>query len=320
MTQPVSGGWSGFSSSGVDDPHAPVATPARGGPPPQPGGASGTSPSTAASVAAARTAAAAAQRDGNVQAALQAFFARATTLTVSVRGNPVTVSVPFRMVHAGEVPPPPVDAGRGTLAQIQERMQSLLQSAKFNSNLPGDSVTLRALMFELNVGLDCAGYVRQAAIAAGVMSDDGRGAFDDLNPESMKRHGFALVPSYEQARPGDIFVLAGRPDGTGIGHRAIVYSSHVATADEVPADIAAKLGSPAGAVHIIEVDSSWGAYRQAARGGVRRETWWYGSSTGQWAWQSSVPGQPGLAVGVGPYGHYVGTQGYGLYRAPRAAR
>jgi hypothetical protein len=271
-------------------------------------------------VAAARTAAAAAQRDGNVQAALQAFLVQATTLTVSVRGHPVTVSIPFQMVHPDEVAPTLVQAGRGTLTQIRQLTEKLLQDPKFDSNFPRDSVGLRAKMFELHIGLDCAGYVRRAAVAAGVMSDDGRIAFDDLNPESMNRHGFALVAGYEQARPGDIFVLAGRPDGTGIGHRAIVYSRHVATADEVPADVAAKLGAAAGPVHVFEVDSSWGAYQQAQLGGVRRETWWYGTATQQWAWESSVPGKPGRSVGVGPYGHYVGTNGYGLYRSAGAAR
>jgi hypothetical protein len=310
MTQPVSS-WSGLvclDGSNEDLP-APAATPAAPPPPPP--------PPTAASIAAARAAALAVGRDRQVQQALDGFFRQWSALTVTVQGQALTTSVPFHMAHRGEGAGL-VAAGRGTLVDIRHATNALIDNiqSRDSSQIPHDSVSLRQLMFSNRIGIDCAGYVRQAAIAARLFGDDGQIADDDLSPTKLAAHGFALVPDHRTARPGDIFVL-GPTIGQleAVGHRAIVYSHEVSPRDQVPSDVATQLGYPAGAVHVFQVDSSWGASKSAQNGGVRRETWWYGEATGLWAWQRPAPSPQPYVVTSTPYGHAFGTGGFGLYRA-----
>jgi hypothetical protein len=309
MTQPVSGGWNLVCLDGSNEnPLEPIASPAAPPPPPPP------PPPAAASIAAARAAALAAGGDRQVQQALDGFFHQMSALTVAVDGQNIVASVPFRMAPPGGASNA-VEAGRGTLVQIRVATEKLISGGD-PSERPRDGAGLRQFMFLHSIGIDCAGYVRQAAIAAHLLPGDGMITNDDLSGQSLRARGFALLPDCRTARPGDIFVLGPRLDGSeDIGHRAIVYSHGVSPPSEVPPQVAAQLGSPAGAVHVFQVDSSWGASHTAQNGGVRRETWWYGESTGQWAWQPPVPGARSYSVAAGPYGHVFGTSSYGLFRA-----
>jgi len=232
-------------------------------------------------------------------------------LTFTFAGQSISVSVPFRMAPPGGAATL-VQEGRGTPAQIRAATRELL-----GANSPHDSASLRQLMFDHAIGIDCAGYVRQAAIAARLLPDDANIANDSLSAASLQARGFALVADCRAARPGDIFVLGPRMDGSepGIQHRAIVYLHTVVPPEAIPPELASKLGSPGGAVHRFQVDSSWGAGGRAESGGVRRETWWYGEATGQWAWQPPVPQASSYSSAAGPYGHAFGTNIFGLFRA-----
>jgi len=307
--EPVSGAWRSVWLEGSNqEPHEPAATVAASPPVPPPLASPG-----GGTVAAARAGALAANRDREVQQALDGFFREMSAMTVTVAGRAVAVSVPFRMAPPGGAADL-VAEGRGTPAQIRAAAERLV-----GTDGPLDSAGLRELMFDHSIGIDCAAYVRQAAIAAHLLPEDGNVANDDLSAPSLRARGFALVPDCRTARPGDIFVLGPRLDGSdqGIQHRAIVYSHQVLPPDQVPSEVASRLGSPAGAVHVFQVDSSWGAGHQAQNGGVRRETWWYGESTGTWAWQPPAPGAWSYGVASGPYGHVFGTSLFGLFRAQR---
>jgi hypothetical protein len=305
------------------------------------------------SVAAARAAAAQDKDEVNVVNALTSLYKTMTALSFVLGGQEVQVAVPFHMN-----PPPPnvrtasaargrvlpndgqdranaiaklvqpkilvsetvsiVVAGRGTPAQIQSVTQAILDAGKV-SPAPTDAAGVRKMMFQLGIGVDCAGYVMQAAVAAHMLppcSPNTRSILDD-NLSNLPSHGFHRVNDYGTARPGDIFVLGPQvgQNSNDIGHRAIVFSQHVAVPAEVPSAVATQLGADTGPIHVFQVDSSWGAGGVAQNGGVRRQTWWYGESTGKWAWQRAVESTPQpYKVTDTPYDHAFGTGGFGLYR------
>lgn len=322
-----------------DGPAEPTTPPAGGAPPPPPPPSSS---SSAVSVAAARAAAAQDKNEVNVVTAMANLYKSMTTLSFVLGGQEVQVAVPFRMNHPPSVPNNAHDranaiaklvqpnvlvsetvslvvAGRGAPAQIQSVTQALLDAGKV-SPAPTDAAGVRRMMFRLGIGVDCAGYVMQAAVSAHLLppySPNARSILDD-NLSNLPSRGFQRVNDYGTARPGDIFVLGPQVGQTSsdIGHRAIVFSQHVAAPTEVPSAIAAQLGANTGPIHVFQVDSSWGAGGVAQNGGVRRQTWLYGESTGKWAWQLPIgPPPPSYNVTNTPYGHAFGTGGFGLYRA-----
>jgi len=318
MTQPVSSGWGGVCLNGLQDAVAPDAAQPNAAPPPPPPPPAPPAPS-AASIAAMRVATAEASRDTAVQQALDAFYSRMSGMEVQINRQTVTVAVPFAMSGRAHGAATAFQGGRGRLQDILAATQALLQSKANGRNAPATGADVRQIMFANGIGVDCAGYVWQAAIAAKLLTYDGQITGENLAVPSLVRRGFQRVSDFTTARPGDIFVLGPRLDGSeDIGHRAIVYSKSVAPPSEVPPQIASRLGAPLGTVHVFQVDSSWGAGGDAQSGGVRRQTWWYGESTGQWAWQLAIPSSPRpYRVGDGPYGHVFGTVQTGLYRQPR---
>jgi hypothetical protein len=336
-----------------DGPAEPTTPPAGGPPPPPPPSSS----SSAVSVAAARAAAAQDQNEVNVVTALANLYKSMTALSFVLGGQEVQVAVPFHMNPVPPTVPPPragrandagervlqgdardranviatlvqpkvlvsetvslVVAGRGAPAQIQLVTQALLDAGKF-SPAPTDAAGVRSMMFRLGIGVDCAGYVMQAAVTAHLLPpySNTRSILDD-NLSNLPSRGFHRVNDYGTARPGDIFVLGpqGGQTSNTIGHRAIVFSQHVAVPAEVPSTIAAQLGASAGPIHVFQVDSSWGAGGVPQNGGVRRQTWLYGESTGKWAWQPPMePSPQPYKVTNTPYEHAFGTGGFGLYR------
>lgn len=159
---------------------------------------------------------------------------------------------------------------------------------------PGDVASrIRRMQWDHGIGVDCAGYAKQALIATSPrplpLRNAGAESFRDL--DSTRAGAFAKL-AIENARPGDLITLDPMPDERW-GHNVIVYS-HVV-----------KSG-----LHVFEVDSSWGAGAHGSeQGGFRRDTWSYDPSTRIWG--SHVPGtSPPMLVmsGDGPAGdRYHGT-------------
>jgi hypothetical protein len=150
------------------------------------------------------------------------------------------------------------------------------------------------MQWDNSIGLDCAGYVYRAFLATHPHSTPAQ--YGLKSPENENFSGLATNPHFRkvaptEARPGDIFTLAAPGHGEP-GHNAIVYSHDVlgdaAARDALSAtrpsdatfDAFLKAG---GSVHVLEVDSSWGAGPAGApSGGVRRETWLYCEGSKQW--------------------------------------
>ncbi len=171
--------------------------------------------------------------------------------------------------------------------------QALIDDGRLPAG-PGDLATrIRRMQWDHGIGVDCAGYSKQALAASSArapkMYPAGSESFRDVDGG---RDGTFAKVSLEKARPGDLVTLdSGEPGGWG--HNVIVYS-HVTADDAMKATLCARKGNPSDATladflaspgphHVFEVDSSWGAGTEGAEcGGYRRDTWLYDASTKTW--------------------------------------
>jgi hypothetical protein len=199
--------------------------------------------------------------------------------------------------------------GAPTPEQLRRATQALLDHGKLpEAPPPGLTDRVRKMQFCYGIGVDCAGYVLQAFLASRGITDPashGLRTGEDFT-------GLAGNPRFRSVplggvRPGDLVVLGPPPDSGGrqVGHNAVVHDHHLASSDELrrlqhegwPA--AALAGDRA--VHVFEVDSSWGAgYDGGSRGGVHRCVWIFSEGTGQWAYGLDQNKYLGT---VGPYEH-----------------
>ncbi|MEA2748125.1 MAG: hypothetical protein QOI41_2268, partial [Myxococcales bacterium] len=168
--------------------------------------------------------------------------------------------------------------------------QALIDDGRLPAG-PGDlAMRIRRMQWDHGIGVDCAGYSKQALAAVSTrapkMYAAGSESFRDV--DGGRDGSFAKV-SLANARPGDLITLDASEPG-GWGHNVVVYSH--ATADTAKkamlcgttrnADLVDFLSSP-GPHHVFEVDSSWGAGIEGAEcGGYRRDTWLYDASTKTW--------------------------------------
>jgi hypothetical protein len=275
-----------------------------------------------------------------IQSRLDAFRATATPIYHTPEGD-AKVAAPFRLeggypaheaavvqstqatlravaksigMSDGEVAV--IKAGRATPAQVQRLTQGLLDAGRLPP--PTGNLTLegrvRQMMFDHGIGLDCAGYARQAFIAAhpGASGVHWRAPVNE-NLSGLAARGLVHL-SMSDAQTGDLVVLKASK-AEAYGHTLIVYDAHPAT----PADIhllrpiatdplvAVIARSPL--LRVLVVDASWGCQGEAARGGVQQRTWFEDPVSGQWL--SLEPGKE-YSVGSLPYAHPVD----GVYRAP----
>jgi hypothetical protein len=276
-----------------------------------------------------------------IQSRLDAFRAAATPIYHTPEGD-VKVAAPFRLqggypaheaavvqstqatlravaksigMSDGEVTV--IKAGRATPAQVQRLTQGLIDAGRLPP--PAGTVTLEArvrqMMSDHGVGLDCAGYARQAFVAAhpGASGVRWRAPVnEDLS--GLAARGLVNL-SMSDAQTGDLVVLKA-PTAREYGHTLIVYDARPATTadlellqtitaiDPVVASIAK---SPL--LRAIVVDASWGSYGDATRGGVQQRTWFEDPVSGRWL--SIEPGRQ-YSVDKSPYAHRVD----GVYRAP----
>ena len=242
-------------------------------------------------------------RDQAVQAKLDGLR-EAFSGPFFVDGAQVTARPMFRMFHprsaenvamvtacaerAG-VPAGPAIFGQCTPRELVKITQALIDAGGLPPG-PGDVATrIRQMQWTYGIGVDCAGYAKQAIAATAPRTPRlyaaGSESFRDLDGA---RAGSFARQSIANARPGDLITLdAIAPEI--YGHNVVVYS-HVAADDSQKAalaarhgaDVAAFMASP-GPHHVLEVDSSWGAGAEGnACGGFRRDTWLYDASTKMW--------------------------------------
>jgi hypothetical protein len=273
------------------------------------------------------------------QAALDRFRAAATP-TLRTPQGPVTVSIGFRMADdethehaklvggnlraldrasgaAGVSAPDEylASVGRASPEVVARLTQALIDQGRLP---PGDPATLRdrvrQMMYDHGIGMDCAGYVRQAltAIRGSAWTHahlKRRIGDDDL--ANLGQEGFRRVREGD-LRAGDVIALAKRPEEgpRAVGHRVIVFEQHMATDAELDSLRSQTLAAlTPGRVRVITVDSSWGSSGQAPDGGVDRRAWWHDEATGQWYW---LDDRRALQSDARPYGHPLD----GMYRPP----
>lgn len=180
--------------------------------------------------------------------------------------------------------------GQGTPAQLVKVTQALIDMGRLPPG-PGDVATrIRRMQWEHGIGVDCAGYCKEAiratAGASVPMGGPGNESFRDL--DSPPRSAHFAKQSIVDVRPGDLVTLDPSPPETW-GHNVVVYRHDVADAASKRAlatlhgdTMKAFLASP-GPHRVLEVDSSWGAGPNGADfGGFRRDTWIYDESTKTW--------------------------------------
>jgi hypothetical protein len=178
--------------------------------------------------------------------------------------------------------------GQPTPQDLVKITQALIDAGRLPPGTGDLATRIRRMQWDHGIGVDCAGYAKQALIACSARAPKtypaGSESFRDL--DTTRASSFARVP-IEKIRPGDLVTLDSTEVG-GWGHNVVVYS-------HVNADAAcrAKLGERSEAVrdflaspgphHVLEVDSSWGAGTEGAEcGGYRRDTWLYDASTKTW--------------------------------------
>jgi hypothetical protein len=111
------------------------------------------------------------------------------------------------------------------------------------------------------------------------------------------------------ARPGDMMILKPPAGGTS-GHTMIVRDRHeIADSDKAGLAGLADFAGPTDKVHVVEVDSSWGAgHGNVLKGGAQRRQFLYNEDTKQWA------DVTGGIVEPSPHGPYEGHPIDGFYR------
>jgi hypothetical protein len=221
-----------------------------------------------------------------------------------------------------------IESGRGSPEDIHRLTQSLIDRGCLlkDSQLPL-ALRVRAMMFDHGIGIDCAGYVQQAYLRTTGLTRKDAGFGSPLNESlsGLAGRGYARITDPSTVRPGDLIVLGPRHRGDP-GHRAIVYDQRPATDADLAKLRTLKPAGPLLASHggilVLEVDSSWGCNGYLIAGGVRRETWWYSQTTGEWGWQDPGPAPlpppaPSRALdsGLTPLDHPFDGP-YGIFRGP----
>jgi hypothetical protein len=271
---------------------------------------------------------------------LDAFLRLATPLFHTSEGD-VSVPIPFRMNSARSAERARIEghapalekaarragmtndalgilvSARGTPAQIARVTQELLDEGILPAG-PGELAgRVRTMMFTYGLGIDCAGYVQQAFLAAHAVTRAAAGLraplLEDLT--GLAQRGYERVP-IEEIRVGDLFIF--RPPAPEpsyphpVGHTAVVSDSHATTASEFE-NLTATIGissetAKSGRWTTVLLDSSWGNRGLALSGGVARRTFWHDAVSGKWIWTEDAGGIRSNRL---PYHHEID----GIYRA-----
>ena len=192
--------------------------------------------------------------------------------------------------------------GRPTPEQLVKVTQALIDAGKLK--LESGATTeerIRNMQNTWGIGMDCAGYVREAAIAVhgdsaqvlvgGKRGENRYGAIDRLlQTRAFKKIDISDIRSI---RTGDIIHL----EVGQIGHNAIVQNHEVLT-PSMRAKLSARYPNDPklanflngeGPIHVLSVDSSWGISWGVEHGGFRRDTWIYDESAEKKKWGYFTP-------------------------------
>ena len=209
-----------------------------------------------------------------------------------------------------------VTAGKGSPEQLHRVTQALIDSP-IGKHYSATETGLRQLMWDHGIGMDCSGYVHHAFLAARGVAAEGAARFGLGDPlvsglQAPSSSVFARVEP-RNARPGDLIVLTNGSDGTG--HKVIVFARHEVPPGTQMHERTSKAfgGSANSRIHLLEVDSSWGAGGQPERGGVQRRVWAYDEGSRRWAsLEKDSRGQwhAFASQKLGPYDHDL----QGIYR------
>ena len=262
-------------------------------------------------------------------------FMKASAGPYAVRGGEVVVTPQFRMEGGiGKKNLPGIEkavgpaawrqiandaawatTGKGSPEAIRKTTQALIDSPEFRKYSHLDPETaVRKLQWDFGIGVDCSGYVHQAFLFARG-SGNGSAASERFGLGKVEQSGLQNLPGPlfrrvepGQVRAGDVLVLVNGDDGTG--HKVIVHGRNTAPpGTELHARAVERLGGGRDTkIHIITVDSSWGAGHgdDPHRGGVKRAEWVYDETTKKWGTLHRLP-NGGLLVHpsskAGPYDH-----------------
>jgi hypothetical protein len=216
--------------------------------------------------------------------------------------------------------------------------QALIDAGKLPAFPQDLGARIKAMQWQWGIGIDCTDYALPAAQRiAGKTDASIRFEVVQENPpqrvalplsgcdyfQDVEHNPHLARVKIADARPGDVLCLDAVPDDQGhrgVGHRAVVYSHEILDPARTSA-LSAKYGpsfatfAAIGPIHIVEVDSSWGADKTGeSYGGVRRDTLFFDESTRRWAQidqRVSSSETPAFEVTTrGPCGEYL----HGFYR------
>jgi hypothetical protein len=201
--------------------------------------------------------------------------------------------------------------GRATPAQIKLLTDVLIQKGKLDDirhQHPGldEGDLVKKLQWEYGIGMDCAGYTQQAFLAVHGGSRKQYGFDPKIGNENLydlKGNKAFKKVSPENARAGDLLILGPPPDDDA-GHTVLIRDRREASfAERAAWSDPSSFASASDQVHVVEVDSSFGAGPSGAldTGGVQRRTWLYNESTKKWAAVES--GRIVPSTDTGPYDH-----------------
>jgi hypothetical protein len=248
-------------------------------------------------------------------------------------------AAPLRAVCIRAHAPDPTSAlqGRPNARDLVRVTQALIDAGELRvpSNATDEqiAVAIKKMQWEWGIGVDCTNYVLPAALRLAGKAESSVHfvvlSGKEKKPVTLPCAGCDYFQSAESnphlervkiadARTGDVLCLD--DPKRGAGHRALVYSHDVLDASKTAA-LASKYGpdlaafATPGPVHMIEVDSSWGAGEEGGTyGGTRRDTLFFNETTGQWAQLNArveAPDKPFFEVTkVGPSDERL----HGIYR------
>lgn len=175
--------------------------------------------------------------------------------------------------------------GRASCEEIFELTQQLIDAGQLPS-MDSTEESIRKLMRDFGIGMDCQGYVSYAVPYALQKSAASLGMTDSQSGRSnikLTEGLYRKISNPGDIQSGDIIYLKSTNPEEPYDHTVVVYQkspmsdrfAHLINNHPV----LSLLGST---IFVIEVDSSWGGGI-----GVFRKTWLYETTTKQWAQISS---------------------------------
>jgi hypothetical protein len=199
------------------------------------------------------------------------------------------------LVRAGVGSAGAVMLGFGKPPALVAATQALIDAGRL-PRLPAPATLadcVRQMQWDNGVGIDCVDYCMNALARVHGTSVESLGLAPGADP--FGKDGFTTPVRFSpvmlrELHPGDVIALAD-PNPDEVGHRVIVRAHAVLgdATDPRRADLVSRWGKGAaaflagfGPLHVLEVDSSWGAENGQPFGGYRRDTWVFDEHSHRW--------------------------------------